>query len=359
MVRLWSEKTNEDTSILMHNFWKWITDVHYLIAQYLLQFWKDGLITGFLSMNKAEWILNIFQPARHGTFILRFSEPDLKMGEALEYTHVHLKAYALEIKERNVSLYNLPTSNFRKLGKYFEEKIALEDVPRWKHLIQKRRLKISPSIKGHIEDAISPGIAFVEELKKKRYMIEDLAGCFKQHEMYEGLDILHAKEEHDSVLSVSYFTFREIGLAFERSYTVQVDDGEEIPCWKYIIRWNEEFSVVREHEVNIGKSSRPGEKFLDIFNDCGFKLTDLIKTCKDLGLDGITHIIESSKHDAYLEKTIVNVDIGGARELEKKGLLDILKEKQKTVGNLLLRYLYLGKRTQTLQQLQEKYTNQT
>jgi hypothetical protein len=46
------------------------------------------------------------------------------------------------------------------------------------------------------EDAISPGIAFVEELKKKRYMIEDLAGCFKQHEMYQGLDILHAKEEH-------------------------------------------------------------------------------------------------------------------------------------------------------------------
>jgi hypothetical protein len=53
------------------------------------------------------------------------------------------------------------------------------------------------------------------------------------------------------------------------------------------------------------------------------------------------------------------VDIGGARELEKKGLLDILKEKQKTVGNLLLRYLYPGKHEkQTLQQLQEKYTNQ-
>jgi hypothetical protein len=52
-------------------------------------------------MNTAEWTLNEFQPARHGTFILRFSEPNLRMGEALKYTHVHLKAYALEIKERN------------------------------------------------------------------------------------------------------------------------------------------------------------------------------------------------------------------------------------------------------------------
>ena len=57
-------------------FWEWFYNISKFVVKYLADFWKDGLIVGFISRQDAEAIL---AESCSGTFLLRFSD-SCKLG---------------------------------------------------------------------------------------------------------------------------------------------------------------------------------------------------------------------------------------------------------------------------------------
>ncbi|XP_053381133.1 uncharacterized protein LOC128549064 [Mercenaria mercenaria] len=336
-------------------FWKWVTDAYNVIEKYLIDFWKNGLILGFISKEEAELRLKDYNTLKHGTFILRFSDHHLPNNGNVQNVYGQLNAYVLTITEENVAISYLASSVYRTLGEYLNRNDSKTAEPRWVFLIKQSDLPISESDQRHIEDATKPGVIFLDEMEKLLYKIPDLAGMLREHGMHDGLEILHSSEvNEDSVLALSEYVFRKIGRALEESHAVQVPGGQPESCWDYIINHDNTLNITRKDQRNIGNSLNPGEKFLEIFDFCKHTLTDLKILCKTYKMQGILDILASSRQEGYLQKTLIDVHIGGEREFREQKLLDILKEKRSPDGCQMFRYLYPG--LYTLDELCGKYT---
>ncbi|XP_053381118.1 signal transducer and activator of transcription 1-like isoform X2 [Mercenaria mercenaria] len=336
-------------------FWKWVTDAYNVIEKYLIDFWKNGLIPGFISKEEAELWLKDYNTLKHGTFILRFSDHHLPNNGNVQNAYGQLNAYVLTITEKKVVISYLASSVYRKLGGYLNGNDSKTAEPRWVFLIKHSDLPISESDQRHIENATKPGVIFLEKLERLLYKIPDLENMLREHGMHDGLDILHPSEENEeSVLAISEYVFRKIGRALEELHVVQVPDGQSEPCWNYIINNDNTLNITRKDQRNIGNSLKPGEKFLEIFNNCKHTLTDLKNLCKTYKMQGILDILASTREEGDLLKTLVDVHIGGEREFREQKLLDILNERRSPDGCQMLRYLYPGE--YTLDDLCEKYT---
>ncbi|XP_053380192.1 uncharacterized protein LOC128548770 [Mercenaria mercenaria] len=334
-------------------FWKWVIDAYNVIEKYLLDFWQNGLILGFISKEEAELRLKYYFTLKHGTFILRFSDHHLPNNGNVQNAYGQLNAYVLTTTEENVAISYLASSVYRKLGEYLNRTDSKAAEPRWVFLIMHSDL--SKIDQRQLENATKPGVIFLDELEKLLYKIPDLADMLREHGMHDGLDILRSSEVNDeSVLALSEYVFRKIGRALEELHDVQVPGGQPEPCWDYIINNDNRLDITRKDQRNIRKSLNPGEKFLEIFDICKHTLTDLKILCKTYKMQGILDILASNRQEGYLQKTLVDVHIGGERELREQKLLDILKENRSPDGCQMFRYLYPG--LYTLDELCGKYT---
>ncbi|XP_053381112.1 signal transducer and activator of transcription 3.1-like [Mercenaria mercenaria] len=107
------------------SFWKWFLGIFNVIEDYLLPYWNDGLIKGFVKRKDAARML--LQCERSGTFILRFADTELNDRDGLKNVEGLLKASVLCI--------NLNTT--KKMGKrnstgqleLTEKKIENLDLP--------------------------------------------------------------------------------------------------------------------------------------------------------------------------------------------------------------------------------------
>ncbi|KAL4218777.1 T-helper 1 cell lineage commitment [Mactra antiquata] len=92
--------TGNDEESLNFSFWKWFIGVYNLIDRYLLNFWKENLIFGFISKESAKEKLVKLGSCHSGTFILRFSDHNITDSQGVKSVFSHLTATVLVIKEK-------------------------------------------------------------------------------------------------------------------------------------------------------------------------------------------------------------------------------------------------------------------
>lgn len=113
------EKPDNTEDFLPFSFWKWFTGIYNLLEKYLLNFWKDGLIEGFISKEDAKEKLK-HCPNRSGTFILRFSDQNITDSQGVKSLFGHLTACVLIIKEdtdgrKKKKIYDMDVAGHKKL----------------------------------------------------------------------------------------------------------------------------------------------------------------------------------------------------------------------------------------------------
>ncbi|XP_053381113.1 signal transducer and activator of transcription 6-like [Mercenaria mercenaria] len=116
------EKTDssDDNTQLTFSFWKWFIGIYNLLDKYLLNFWKDGLIMGFVSKDEAKEKLKRCKNGKSGTFLLRFSDQNITDSQGVKSVFGHLTACVLIIKEeidgrKKKKIYDMDVAGHKKL----------------------------------------------------------------------------------------------------------------------------------------------------------------------------------------------------------------------------------------------------
>ncbi|XP_052233160.1 signal transducer and activator of transcription 5B-like [Dreissena polymorpha] len=87
-----------DSEYLGFSFWQWFVACCNLVEQFLLPYWKEGLIVGFISKRDAKERLCMLDYRKCGTFILRFSDTFIVHSQGLTKMYAHLRACLLYSK---------------------------------------------------------------------------------------------------------------------------------------------------------------------------------------------------------------------------------------------------------------------
>ncbi|XP_052789607.1 signal transducer and activator of transcription 1-like isoform X1 [Mya arenaria] len=198
-----SKSLDETDDLLTFSFWKWFIGCYNLIERYLIKYWREGLIEGFISKEDAREKLRTARP-KDGMFILRFSDTNLIDSQGIRSIFAFLTACVMVVKTnpdgqkmRNIAD-SMDVANQKVLEKNSLAKVLLCTKGKDQSSVYKVLYPGRPwdqTFKKHVtEDSsesndaigyVKPMQAWMIDLEQTLYVIEQATG---KHERRPSLD---------------------------------------------------------------------------------------------------------------------------------------------------------------------------